>query len=175
MQFTIRAHINASADKVWAVFAHDFDNAHKWMASVPHSSAKTNGKMFDGAQSAGRVCHLDGKPNSMQASEQFLAYDEANKTATVRVDFVNTPLVFPVDHNAVDVSIVDADGGGSELTWVFRSKIKPWAFLLWPIIRLGFGFFVKQIIEELKFYVENDAPHPRKVKALGKARLAAGA
>jgi hypothetical protein len=79
--------------------------------------------------------------------------------------------VFPVDHNTVDVSIADTGSGKSELTWVFHSKLKPWAFLMWPMIRLGFGFFIKQIIEELKFYVENDAPHPRKVKALGKARL----
>jgi hypothetical protein len=99
MQFTTRTLIDASADKVWTVFAHDFDNAHKWMASVPHSSAKANGQLFDGAQSAGRVCNLDGKPNSMQASEQFLAYDDVNKTATSTrpscFQSTTTPLMSP--------------------------------------------------------------------------------
>jgi hypothetical protein len=175
MKFTKRTTINASADKVWTVFAHDFDNAHKWMASVPHSYAKANGEKFDGAQSAGRVCDLDGNPSGMKASEKFLAYDEANRTCSIRIDFVNTPGMFPVDHNAVDFSVVDAGDGQSEMTWAFRSKIKPWAFLLWPIIRLGFGVFVGQIIEELTFYLENDTPHPRKVKASGKAKLLASA
>ena len=52
MRFTKKMKVNASVDKVWTVFAHDFDNAYKWMASVPHSYAKANGEDFDGAQSA---------------------------------------------------------------------------------------------------------------------------
>jgi len=122
---------------------------------------------------AGRVCSLDGNPNGMKASEQFLAYDEEAKTCTIRIDFLNTMAVFPIDHNKVDFSIVDAGDGKSEMTWAFSSQIKPWAFFLWPVIRLGFGFFVGQIIEELVYYAENDAPHPRKVKALTTAGAAA--
>jgi carbon monoxide dehydrogenase subunit G len=171
MKFTKQADVNASADKVWKVFAHDFDNAHVWMASVPHSYAKTNGEEFEGAQSAGRVCELDSKPGSMQASERFLAYDEAKKTCTVRIDFVNPPFLFPIIHNTLEFSVVETGKGRSHMKWDFESRIKPLAYVIWPLIRIGFGVFVGQIAQELKHYLENDAPHPRKVKALAKAKL----
>ena len=54
-------------------------------------------------------------------------------------------------------------------------SFEPWAYLIWPLLRLGFGVFVGQIIEELKYYVEHDSPHPRKLKAMEKAKLPASA
>ncbi len=175
MRFVKKSRVAASADAVWAVFAHEFDSAYKWMASVPHSYGEEVGERFDGAESAGRVCELNSDPNGVKASEQFLAYDEDAKTCTVRIDFLNTRAVFPVHHNQLDFSIVDVGDDESEMTWVFRSRIKPWAYLIWPLIRIGFGVFVGQIMEELKFYVENGTPHPRKVAASTKTRLAASA
>lgn len=167
MRFTKTTNMNASAQQVWKVFAHDFDDAHLWMASVPKSYAAANGEEFEGAQSAGRVCELD--TGGIKASEKFLAYDEAAKTCTIRIEFIGTPGVFPVQHNTVEFSIVDAGEGQSVMTWNFSSKLKPWAFAIWPLIRIGFGVFVGQIIAELKHYVEHGTPHPRKIKANQKA------
>ena len=168
MKFVKKLRVNAPAGKVWKVFAHDFDRAYEWMASVPNSYGKANGKLFEGAKSAGRVCELNSDPKGLKAFEQFLDYDESKKTCTVRIDFVNTPIVFPVDHNAVRFSVVDIGENQSELTWAFGSQIKPWAFVIWPFIRIGFGVFIGQIAEELKYFVEHDAPHPRKVRAINK-------
>jgi hypothetical protein len=170
IMFTKTATVNASADKVWEVFAHGFNDAYKWMASVPHSYAQSNGELFDGAHSDGRVCELTTKPDGIKASEQFLAYNEENKTATVKIDFVDTPSFFPVKFNTLDFSLEETADGQSKMTWKFRSTIKPLAFLMWPILRKGFGTFVEQIMEELKFYVENGTPHPRKIKALEKQK-----
>ncbi|NOX31134.1 MAG: SRPBCC family protein [Actinobacteria bacterium] len=165
MEFTRKITVNAPAEQVWAVFAHGFDDAHKWMASVPNSYGKENGTRFDGASSAGRVCQLQPDPSGLKASEQFLAYDESAKRCTVRIDFVDTPRVFPVRYNTVEFSVVDDAEGGSITTWGFSSKIKPWAFPMWPVIRLGAARFVTQIGEELAHYVETGSPHPRKVAA----------
>jgi len=170
VKFTKTKKVNASAEKVWEVFAHGFDDAHKWMASVPHSYSQTNGESFDGAQSDGRVCELSSNPDGMKASEQFLAYNEEQRTATVKIDFVDTAFFFPVKFNTLNFSLVEIDNNHSSMTWQFRSKIKPLGYLIWPFIRLGFGTFVGQIMEELKFYVENGTPHPRKLKAMEKAQ-----
>ena len=166
VQFTKTATVNASTDKVWEVFAHGFNDAHKWMASVPHSFAQDNGESFEGAESEGRVCELGQGPKGIKASEQFLAYNEENKTATVRIDFVDAPSFFPIKFNTLAFSLREISNDKCEMTWKFRSDIKPLAYLMWPILRLGFGVFVGQIVEELKFFVENGTPHPRKVKAL---------
>lgn len=169
MKFTKTTKIDASAEDVWAVFAHGFDDAHEWMASIPRSYGKENGDWFDGATSAGRVCELQPDPSGLKATERFLAYDEAAKTCTVRVDFADTPKVFPVHYNTLDFSVTDDTDGGSTTTWAFSSNVKPWAYVMWPVIRKGAAVAVSQIGDELKHYVESGTPHPRKVKALEKA------
>jgi hypothetical protein len=47
---------------------------------------------------------------------------------------------------------------------------KPFGYLLWPLLRIGFGNFVGDIMGKLKFYVENGTPHPRKIKAMKKLK-----
>jgi len=168
VKFTKKAIVNADADKVWGVFAHGFNDAYKWMASVNHSFAKNNGESFEGCQSDGRVCELSPDGKGIKASEQFLAYSEENKTATIRIDFLDAPSFFPVKFNTLEFSLKEIDGGKSEMTWKFCSNIKLLGFILWPLLRLGFGKFIEDIMEELKFYVETGTPHPRKIKAMKK-------
>ncbi|MCJ8312349.1 MAG: hypothetical protein HRU38_09080 [Saccharospirillaceae bacterium] len=163
--------IETSSDKIWQIFAHDFDNAYKWMASVPNSVGHDNGKKYEGSSSAGRVCELDGNPKGMKAKESFLAYDEENKTCTVLIEFLNTPFGFPIVQNVAKFSLTQTSTKQSEVTFSVTSTLKPLAFIIYPIIKFGFGFFIKQIVEELKFYVENDTPHPRKIKAINKMKL----
>jgi hypothetical protein len=43
--------------------------------------------------------------------------------------------------------------------------------VIWPVIRKGASVAVGQFGEELKYFVETGEPHPRKVKALEKAKL----
>ena len=166
IKFSKTVTVNASAEKVWEVFAHGFNDAHKWMASVPHSYAQTNGESFDGAHSQGRVCELNPNQKGIKASEKFLVYNEENKTATVQIDFVNTPFFFPVKFNTVEFSLLKMGEDQSKMTWKFRSNIKPLGFILWPLLRLGFGKFIQDIMEELQFYVANGTARPRKIKAM---------
>ena len=168
VKFTKTLKVKASTDKVWEVFAHGFNDAYKWMATVSHSYAQTNGESFDGAHSVGRVCELSPDQKGIKASEKFLAYDEKNKTATVQIDFVNTPFFFPVKFNTLDFSIREISDNQSEMTWEFRSNIKPLGRILSPLLRKEFKKFVGNIMEELQFYVENGTPHPRKLKAMKK-------
>jgi len=37
MKIKLSTKINVSADKVWKILAHDFDNAQEWMAFIPAS------------------------------------------------------------------------------------------------------------------------------------------
>lgn len=169
MKFTKTTNIDASAEKVWEVFAHGFDDAYEWMASIPHSYGQDIGTRFEGARSAGRVCQLNADASGLKASEQFLAYDEEARRCTVRIDFVDTPRVFPVHYNELNFAVVDNAAGGSTVTWGFSSKIKTWGYVMWPVLRAGAPRFVGQIAEELAHYVETGTPHPRKVTAMEKA------
>ena len=87
-------------------------------------------------------------------------------TATVQIDFVNTPFLFPVKFNTLEFSLLEMGDDQSKMTWKFRSNIKPLGFILWPLLRLGFGKFIQDIMEELQFYVANGTARPRKIKAM---------
>ncbi len=160
--------VSASKDMIWKVFAHDFNNAYNWMASVPKSYHQSNGKLFDGAKTDGRVCELTTKSEGIKASEQFLTYDETKQTATVKIDFINTPSMFPVRYNMLEFSMNAISEEQTEMIWKFSSRIKPLAYIIYPLVRKQFSTFVFEIMEELKHYVENGTPHPRKIKAMEK-------
>lgn len=50
VKFTKTIKVKASTNQIWNIFAHGFNDAHKWMASVSHSYAQTNGESFEGAE-----------------------------------------------------------------------------------------------------------------------------
>ena len=138
------------------------------MSSIPNSHGKDFGKKFPGAHSSGRVCELNSDPKGIKAEELFLAYDEENKSCTIKIEFANTSVFFPIQYNVLNFSLREIAEHKTEVNWIVDSHLKPFAHLLYPIIRLGFGFFVQQILEELKYFAENGKPHPRKTKAVEK-------
>ena len=93
-------------------------------------------------------------------------------SCTVLIEFLDTPIVFPLVQNVADFSLSEQGENKSEVNFTVTSTLRPLGFILYPIIKLGFRTFVKQIMEELKFYVENGTPHPRKVKAINKMKSA---
>ncbi len=170
MKLTKTIKITATADEVWEVFAHQFNHADRWMASVPRSYANEGGKLFDGAQSTGRICEMKPDGTGVKASERFISYDELAKTCTVKVEFLNARGSFPLDYNSLDFSVVEDPDGDSTVKWVFGAKIKPWAYLMWPMLRMGMFKAWKELSEEFKHYVETGKPHARKVTAIEKAK-----
>lgn len=170
MKLSKTMNITAAADKVWEVFAHKFDQGDQWMAAVPRSYSNDGGKLFHGAKSTGRICEMKSDGTGMKASERFIAYDESGKTCTVKVDLLNAPGLFPLKYNSLEFSVIQDSDGGSTVQWIFGAKIKPWAYLMWPVLRMGMFKAWKELTEEFKYYVETGKPHPRKVTAMEKAK-----
>lgn len=173
MEVIKKTKIDATADHVWEVFAHRFNDADAWMASVPRSYGKENGASIEGAPSAGRICELRPDGTGMKASERFVAYDETAKTCSVHVEFVDAPQLFPLRHNSLDLSVVEDPDGGSTVTWVFGAKLEPWGYVMWPLLWRGMTVAWKQLCEEFEHYVVTGTPHPRKIAAIEKASAAA--
>jgi len=175
MQTRVKTTIHASAQHVWNIFAHDFENAYLWMSSVKHSYGKANGPAFPGARSQGRICELSNDPNGMHASESFLAYDENKRTATVRIEIRGGPAVAPIKVNIMDVVVTAEGENKATVDMTIRSQLKPAAYLFYPLVKMGILVFIRQIQEELKHYAELGKPHPRKVKALNAKKKSATA
>src|SRR6266496_5500374 len=67
--------INAAAQKVWHVLAHEFGTVGQWASSIPESQAVTDISAPAGATVAGRVC-ATAAPGFGAVRETFTYYDE---------------------------------------------------------------------------------------------------
>ncbi|HFE66031.1 MAG TPA: SRPBCC family protein [Chloroflexi bacterium] len=76
LQLKGKIEINAPADKVWQVIAHNYGDIGQWAVMIPASSAITDIPALDGAPVAGRVCSAQGFGD---VREQFTYYDEQAK------------------------------------------------------------------------------------------------
>jgi len=154
--------INASAEKVWRVLAHEFASIGQWASSIPTSQALPDLPAPAGAEVGGRVCST-AVPGFGDVQEHFTYYDEPSmrfvyQAAEGRPWFLK---------HAENHWMVRSLGPTTSLVKA-RAEIDvslfPGLFLA-PLFKLQMGRTGVQSFEELKYYVEHDQPHPRKLKA----------
>lgn len=163
MHKQVKAHIiiDAPASKAWRILAHEFDNIDKWSSGIDESKPLINLSVPDGATVGGRVCLSDGLGGDVE--EAFTYYDEE----TMRFGYKGLgelPLFMKSAENNWTVHSLKSNKSRVE----FRAEVEiatiPALFMtpLMPILKKLLG---TRTLEEFKYYVENDQPHPRKLKA----------
>ena len=161
MEFQKSIVIDAPADRVWEVVAHEFDRVGEWSSAVQSSGPNTAADAPDGATVGGRVCATDFG----DLKETFTNYSEANKQFSFEVEgmpsFVtlarNTTRVRPTGPNSAEVSLairMDTNAVGKVMGPMFAIKLKT---------------TLNSFLEELKAYVEDGELSKRKQKQLAKA------
>ena len=83
--------IDAPADEVWHVVAHDFHKADQWASSINRSSSREGGALPEGCplDSAGRAC--DTSIGGIK--ETIVHYDEAKKRFGYQAKAENMPFL----------------------------------------------------------------------------------
>jgi hypothetical protein len=154
--------INAPAQKVWRVLGHEFANIGQWVSAIPHSQAVIDIPAPDGAEVAGRVC-ATAVPGFAAVREQFTYYDEqAMRFAYQASD--GRPFFIKRAENHWAVRALGPQTSVVESRAELDLSLFPGVFLA-PLLKLLMGRVAAQFSEELKYYVEHDRPHPRKLKA----------
>ncbi len=157
MKFSKQITVNASAEKVWDILGRDFANISVWSTAVSHSIANDKLASVNNSPVGGRFCDTSfGK-----ISEEFTAYDDAKKTFSFKGVFdsrmfksvINTSGLTSIDENTTEVSF----GPNIELSFI--------GTLMYPMIRMMLSKAVDVILDDLKYYVENGKPSPRKLAA----------
>jgi hypothetical protein len=163
MDITKRAIVNASADEVWRVVAHEFDRIGSWATAVPVSRASDDGPELTGCPVWGRTCQTS-MGMFPEVQERIVAYDEAHRTLTYEPiggtpGFIatarNTWRVVAVDERRSEVSfaaVVTAHGIAGPLLAVAMRLM---------LTRAG-----GQVLDDLSDYVEHGRPTPRKQRQL---------
>jgi len=155
MQFSKTIIINAPAEKVWNVYGRDFANVGFWATAVSHSVANDQLPKVNNSPVGGRLCQtIFG-----QISEEFTAYDDDKRSFSFKGVFVskmfksvvNTSELTSVDENTTEVKITP----NIQLTFI--------GMLMYPMIRMNLSKSLNEILDDLKYYVENGKPSPRKL------------
>ncbi len=173
MKFSKTVEIAKPVDTVWRIFAIEFDVAYKWMASVPHSYAKTKGKFVGGAPMQGRICELSSSHTKNMVDEIITEYDESRHVIGIDVSPLNMPAIFPFRVNKVRVELTGLPNGHTRMRWDLHPHLKMAGYLLYPLVHVGLSKGFDSIIAELKYFVENGEPHPRKQAKIRKLAKAA--
>jgi Polyketide cyclase / dehydrase and lipid transport len=168
IQAQMQTTINAPASKVWSVLAHEFDKIDRWSSGITESIAITDGSIPEGVAVSGRVC-LSPK-SSMgidEVREDFTYYDEQSMRFGYKA--ADLPSFIKSAENNWSVRSLEENKSIVEFNAVLEV-----GFLLGLLIQVLKPILLKSLggntLEELKYYVENDEAHPRKLKAIQKQR-----
>lgn len=169
IQMKRQIEINAPAKDVWNVVAYQYAQIGQWASSISASESIAGIPTPDGAPVAGRACYAPGFGGD--AREEFTYYDEEAMRFGYQA-IGELPLMLKRAENNWAVRTVGPDKSVAE----FRAKIDYDLFpglLMVPMLKLMGGRMGRQLLEELKYYVEEGKPHPRKVKTQQEAPVAA--
>jgi Polyketide cyclase / dehydrase and lipid transport len=153
--------INAPARNVWHILAREYSSIGRWASAIPQSEAVTDLPPPAGAAVCGRVCST-AMSGFSAVREQFTYYDEHAMRFGYQATDGRPAFITHAENNwqiralTPETCVVEARG---ELDiWLF-----PGLFLA-PLLKLQMDRAAAQLFEELKYYVEHDQPHPRKLK-----------
>ena len=156
--------INKPVADVWKVWAVEFDKASDWMATIPKSVEKTDAPKLEGASMAGRICELSTKPNGPYVDELITKYDNENHLLNVTVVPKNASL--PIVQNKLESSLKQLGNDKTEVILDVDIELKTIGKILSPVVKGALAKGFDELLEELKYYVEEGKPHPRKVKKI---------
>ena len=163
-KITVQKPIN----EVWKVWAEDFDKAGIWMAQVDHTLRKTEGVQTDNAPMIGRVCNFTSNTNGAKAIEDIVLYDQKNYRLDLVVVPENVPV--PLKRNFFKSSLKSSSENSTDITISANIELKWKGYFLYPVIKKGFQKSYRELLEELKYYIENNEVHPRKKKRNNKVK-----
>jgi hypothetical protein len=166
LQLNGQTTINAAAQNVWRVLAHEFGSVGQWASSIPESRALADIPVLDGAEIAGRVC-ATAVPGFSAVREIFTYYDEQAMRFGYQPTEGRPWFITRAENHWMVRSLgpqTSVVGSRAEVDMPFF----PGLFLA-PLVKFFMGRVAAQFFEELKYVVEHDRPHPRKLKAQQKA------
>jgi hypothetical protein len=156
MRFVRRIVIDAPAERVWAVLAHEFAGISVWASGVSHSAPTAIAA--DGPAESGRVCQT----SVGEVRETIIRFDEAGRSMSYRADGLPGFVA-----EAVNNCSVIAQGPNRSVV-AMRADFRPKGILgviMVPLLKFQMGRLMREATEELRHYVETGQPHPRKQRA----------
>lgn len=150
--------IDKNIELVWEIMGNQFAQVHLWSTNFKDSKSGGSAK-FSGIDYSERITQTN-RGETVQELDAF--------------DSINHSLAYHITKGAPGIAkrasaVWSLRGEGENKTKVvleFNMETKGFlGALLSPLIKKGMGKSALEIAEDLKYYVENGNPHPRKVNS----------
>lgn len=151
--------INDSPEKVWDVIGKGFVDIGSWATSISSSAPRKN----ESGELEGRSCQT-----SFGAVHELIdTWDDEKMSYSYVMD--GLPPMFKSGSNVWSVVAISPDS--SKVLIDTNMEIKPLpAFLMGWMLKPQLNKSMDEMLQELKYFVENGSAHPKKQKALKKAK-----
>ena len=155
--------VNKNIAQAWKALGTDFANAHVWASPLSHSQG--SGSKFNGSECNERSCDIKGMGKTREKLLQFsndshsLSYEVLEGIPSGVKNATNTWQLTSTGQDQSKLQMrMDIQLGGIMGT------------LMQPMMRMMMSKMGNTLVEDFKYYVENGQPHPRKIKAMQKAK-----
>ena len=154
MKFSKEITINVPADKLWGILAHNFTDVGTWARSISKSVVNEDSEIVNNSPVGGRICDT----SIGHIKEEFVTYDEAGMTYSFKGEITSIMLSDVISTNTV----VAIDENTSKVIVTPSVDLKILGFVLYPLIRMNLSKTINEVLLDLKYFAENDAPSPEK-------------
>jgi hypothetical protein len=160
MKMIKKLDIDKPVNDVWEVLGNQFGEIDKWASVISHSEVSGEPK-------------LPGLTYSIRSTETVAGPTQQELTAF-------EPDIFRIAYKAIvglppfaksitaEWSLNSKDDNSTALSLDFEVKFKGLGILVYPIAKIKLGKVGNELLDDLKFYVENGKPHPRKLDSISK-------
>ena len=146
--------ITKPIDRVWEILGKQFGKIDNWASLILHSEVSEN----TNKPGVIRSTQTTGGPTK----QELTTFNPEQHSLSYKA-IAGTPF-FAKSVNA-KWSLFKTGENSTQLTLDFEIKFKGIGGILTPIVKKKLGKVGDQLLEELKYYVENGKPHPRKINS----------
>lgn len=148
--------INKSVNNVWEVVGNQFSNAYEWASVLRHSEGR--GEKNSAQVCDSRSCYVNGMGHT---HEKLTEFDPDRHTLTYEV---TKGFPFFVKRGANRWLLI-SEGNQTRVFMSAEIETKGcFGKMMEPMMKVKMSSMLQTIAEDLKFYVENEQPHPRNKK-----------
>lgn len=147
--------IDKPVEEVWEVLGNQFGQISNWASLIKESKvygeSKLNGVDFSIRETNTLKGITKQEITSFEPEKHSLSYKSISGTP---------PIIKEVRANW---SLAKNDSNTTKLVMDFTADMKGLGFILAPIVKIKLGKIGDELLEELKYYLENGKQHPRKI------------
>lgn len=148
--------INQSIDAVWEVLGNQFGQISNWASLIRESKVYGEAKLNGLNYSIRETNTLSGI-----TKQEITSFKPENYSLSYKSIAGTPPIIKEV---RAQWSLTKKDSNSTDLVMDFTADMKGLGFILAPIAKIKLNKIGDELLDDLKYYLENGKPSPRKME-----------